>query len=115
MFEQIKKNSPKAWEKFKDYYRRTYAPEEVQFEALIGHLFTFLDDQGIYINTLLSNGVFYKCEIYKLSERIHKGSRDEIDVITYGWQSQFSQSRPEAWEAAIPKAFEILQKQLEEK
>ena len=106
MFEQIKKDSPGAWDKFKDYYRRTYAPEEVQFEALIGHLFRFFDEQGIYIDiNFIDPKNKWDCTIWLYSE--HGGMVAE--------ECGGSKSRIKAWQAAIPKAFEIYQKQLEKK
>ena len=94
MFEEIKKKYPKAWDKFKDYYRRTYAPEEVQFEALIGHLFTFFDEQGIYIT------IEYYVNLYT-NERWRYWISERIGSVF--------ESRTEAWTAAFTKAFEILE------
>ena len=114
MFEKIKKNCPKAWDKFVKYaeknlkwefsvdYDGTFGFENEDIEFLIGHLFRFFDEQGIhvvieYVCRPLSGGTCYRHELHN-SRTV--GWRD-----TSGWYK----SRPEAWSAAFTKAFEILE------
>ena len=120
MFEQIKKDCPDAWERFEKYifekvgweFKHGRFRNDSQFfddiYFLIGLLFTFFDEQRIhivieYVCRLLSGGACYRYEV--------NSSRTSDRRVTLDW----FKSRPEAWKSAIPKAFEILQKQLEEK
>ena len=101
MFEQIKKKCPKGWEKFKEY------DDHSGLTPLIGHLFTFFDSVGIYIELTMGSGNVFTFDIIDwisdLKFRYLHAGRIEY------------KSRPEAWQAAIPKAFEIYEKILEEK
>ena len=117
MFEQIKENSPKGWKKFFnwccnknliDKYDWISSISEIKFVSLIGHLFTFFDSVGIMINIAVwpnfEDGYTFEAgEIF---------TGDFAGCV--GAEGQFN-SRQEAWEAAIPKAFEIYEKILEEK
>ena len=112
MFDEIKKDSQKAWAKFEDYaienpdieadiynYSDDFADdlEQVSIPTLIGHLELFFDEQGIYV------------EIENINENSFCW---EITNPTTIYEHGFNKSRTEAWQSAIPKAFEILEKSL---
>jgi len=121
MFEEIKKKYPKAWEKFLKCY---YSEFLVQFpnadlnrmwkidptknlKSQIGHLFTFFDEQRIYI--VLQD--FFLTEERKTIIKWTVGHYDK-DGHTLTDQELYNkqfESRPEAWQAAFTKAFEILE------
>jgi len=116
MFEQIKKDCPGALEMFVNWITQNaalipYLNQEqfiinVSVEFLIGWLFRFFDEQGIYIDiNFIDPKNKWDCTIWLYSE--HGGMVAE--------ECGSSKSRIKAWQAAIPKAFEIYQKQLEEK
>ena len=104
MFEEIKKKYPKAWEKFLKCY---YSEFLVQFpnadlnrmwkidptknlKSQIGHLFTFFDEQGIWIlRTIRSTNT----------------ERGNFPVY-YMYNTSFAD---ESFEIVITKAFEILE------
>ena len=109
MFEQIKKDSPDAFKVWNNYISKYDQLWDLKpLESVIGWLLTFFDEQGIhivieYVCRLLSGGACYRYEV--------NSSRTSDRRVTLDW----FKSRLEAWQSAIPKAFEILQKQLEEK
>jgi len=118
MFEKIEKKCPKAWAKFiQNIYSREWdnilknkylkLNKTAEFElyvlslslaSLIGHLLLFFDEQGIYITPFCNNAGFFGHEI-KTYSKVH-------EIIT-GFKT-----RTEAWQSAIPKAFEILEESL---
>jgi len=115
MFEQIKKDSPdafKVWNNYISQYDQLWDLKPL--ESVIGWLFTFFDKQGIYI--VLND--FFKVKPNMESDLKWTIGHYDKDGCTLtdieSFNKQF-ESRSEAWQAAIPKAFEILQKQLEEK
>jgi len=125
MFEQIKKNSPKAWEKFEIHmYRymrddlfyaifrttkdKLYNWKLTSLTSLIGHLLLFFDEQGIRIiieDTIIRHNFKYKINVYDDQKQFNY---QEFDIADYP-------SRTEAWEAAFTKAFNIYEKILEGK
>jgi len=92
MFEEIKKNSPKAWRKFRDWAHKKhhFLPEMFNDESLVGYLFTFFDEQGIWIlRTIRSTNT----------------ERGNFPVY-YMYNTSFAD---ESFEIVITKAFEILE------
>ena len=115
MFEQIKKDSSDAWDKFEEYAVQNISGlgiygddvfdklNRTKIILLIGHLFLFFDKQRIVIQISYSSGWYYRITDIKRRFTINS-----VDKLGFG-------DRLEVWQAAISKAFEILQKQLEEK
>ena len=120
MFEQIKKDSPDAWERFEKYifekvgweFKHGRFRNDSQFfddiYFLIGLLFTFFDEQGIRIAVIPHTNGTFRPYLFRKAGKVWTFL--ELEDYEYGFSE-----RLEAWKAAIPKAFEILQKQLEEK
>ena len=114
MFEQIKKDSLEAWDKFNQFYfsintnrlRETYL-DSIDIWSIIGDLLLFFDEQGIIIEVESAKNDKWIFKIIMWGK-----SRKYVKILVQG---KGFNSRSEAWEMAIPKAFEILQKQLEEK
>jgi len=104
MFEQIKKDSPDAFKVWNNYISKYDQLWDLKpLESVIGWLLTFFDEQRIVIQISYSSGWYYR-----ITDIDRKFTINNVDKLFCG-------DRPEAWKSAIPKAFEILQKQLEEK
>jgi hypothetical protein len=110
MFEQIKKDYPKGWEKFNKFYYSintncltTKYLAAIEIWQLIGDLFLFFDELGIIIEIL--PGKLFSYSIY---------SKQFKPVFEYTNENDFK-TREEVWKAAITKSFEIFEKVLEEK
>jgi len=109
MFEQIKKDSSDAWDKFEEYAVQNISGlgiygddvfdklNRTKIILLIGHLFLFFDKQRIVIQISYSSGWYYR-----ITDIDRKFTINNVDKLFCG-------DRPEAWQAAIPKAFEILE------
>ena len=96
-FEEIKRKYPKAWEKFEAFASyECYDWVGGGIEDLSGWLFKFFDDQGIHIEIYI---------IYGGGNRQFGWAIDELNKEN-GLRYKI---RTKAWEAAFPKAFEILE------
>ena len=109
MFNKIKKNSPKAWAKFIKYNERERPyckPNSEEYvlsfglASLIGHLELFFDEQGITITIETAPLV------------VDNPFQGKIFYPNNILWCEPTKSRTEAWQAAIPKAFEILKESL---
>ena len=116
MFEQIKENSPKGWKKFFnwccnknliDKYYWISSISEIKFVSLIGHLFTFFDSVGIRIAVIPHTNGTFRPYLFRKAGKVWTFL--ELEDYEYGFSA-----RPEAWKAAIQKAFEIYEKILEQ-
>lgn len=110
-FEKIKKKYPKAYLKYSQFlgeqgYSILYFKSN-PLEAQSGFLFKFFDEQGIIINICGTPDYDSACEgknVYNYDWEIYGG--DEMGCVDDG---KFYKSRQEAKQAALTKAFGILE------
>ena len=107
MFEQIKKDCPKGWRQFEIFWHMNNADMMTgqPFPSFVGWCLLFFDSVGIHIEIYLIYGGKKISFGYLIDQYRGCGKYNH---------KQFK-SRPDAWKAAIPKAFEIYEKILEEK
>jgi len=118
MFEEIKKDYPKGWKKFNEFYYSintncltTKYLAAIEIWQLIGDLFLFFDEQGIIIEIL--PGELFTYSIY--SKQFKPVFEYKADYRFYWDNENDFKTREEAWEVVITKSFEILEKVLEKK